>query len=153
MTDPAEKNALVNFLGTMFGQASALDKAIVNSTKDMRPTSDMFKPILAEVIQQTSQPSAAVQEYVPHHEVLIPEQQLRSPVCISSPDKAPLQEILTSNRNVDKVVSAINELNDTLKIVVKLVNKVLPKNKNGRKKAIHIETPGIREVPTSDIQD
>lgn len=150
-----EKAALVNFLGTIYGQANALDKAIVSPNAFLKPSSESIKPLLAEVLRQQPQERPAytelpsVDQVAPMPQMFVPQpEEVRT-----IPPGNPLKTIIHNSKDVDRVVQSINELNDTLLKVVKLVTKILPKKPNVRAKAQNTEPGRVLEIPQCDLPD
>lgn len=139
-----EKNALLNFIGSFYGQASKLDKDTVQRSRDSAPVSQEYKKIFEQVvmspqpaIQPVQQPVSPVADnpnlkpYQPLPEEVIQQAipEKSNPVYYKEPvepeNTLPLEPLSKppqhATNQADLIVVALNNINDTLKNIEKLL--------------------------------
>lgn len=139
---PQDKNAILQFMGQIYGETKRHDQMLVGQAKDLRPTSDTIKNVFEQTLRspvqgQVQAPvSAPVPAPVPQVQTspapqLIPVPQIAPPPAQLNEDQ--LEFDLRDPTKLDKIIDLLQRQNNLLSELNKNVSLVLNSRANNLK--------------------
>jgi hypothetical protein len=122
--NPEEKKALLDFMGTVYGATSKLDRDIVGSSGNLQPISQQIKQQFEQTLylptdnsQQATSTTAAVVEVAPVGAPFVP---YISPTVVTKPESPP--PVTNFNKEI------VDQLKDINLNLSQIVNILKPNN-------------------------
>lgn len=142
MTDE-EKNAMIQFFGTMHAQAKQTDQQIVGQSQFLRPISTSVKQELENVLVSSRPQFTPQPQYMPPPEMHQVQPQYIPPPVAPPPLPAPQDPQLEFNFSEPtisgdpQVVPLLKSIDTSLKTIIELINSAnVQKKSKGRKEQL-----------------
>ena len=125
---PELKNLLINFVGQTYGEMHKLDKDIVQTAKDLQPTSEILKSRASSIINSIA-PQRPQQQHQFSQPVFssspVPQGEGFTPVPQYDPNQ--LEFNFSTPGVSEKLLNAVNEINTNLQRVVSSLDVLIEK--------------------------
>jgi len=109
-----EQQALIQFIGTTFGDTKQIDQSITSKSNYLAPTAENIKTVLEQTLGAVQVPHVSSPTYTPQPDPFVPGPQY-APV----PELIPMPPNLSTPLNVDKLDQIIERLDKIIELLQK----------------------------------
>jgi len=137
---PEDKNAVLQFMGQMYGESKKNDGMLVGESTNLRPNSDKVKHVFEQTLQTPTRREPQGNQPVPHAVqaardlAAVNQQPIAQPVsdepvvAVVESDPNQLEFDLSEPSNFDKLLSLVKEQNIMLTSIMRNVELILKKD-------------------------
>ena len=124
---PELKNLLINFVGQTYGEMHKLDKDIVQTAKDLQPTSEILKSRASSIINSITPQRAQQQQFSQPVLNSSPVPQVEGFTPLPQFDPNQLEFNFSTPGGGEKLLNVVNEINTNLQRVVSSLDVLIEK--------------------------
>ena len=124
---PELKNLLINFVGQTYGEMHKLDKDIVQTAKDLQPTSELLKSRASSIINSIAPQRAQQQQFSQPVLNSSPVPQVEGFTPLPQFDPNQLEFNFSTPGVGEKLLNVVSEINTNLQRVVSSLDVLIEK--------------------------